>query len=267
MREPWQEQHTYQPGAVAVACLFLATKIDSSYHRLESVVHAAYVQLKRFQNKPFDNEYFYTAPDRASQQSVRTPGNPAFLAQLSARVRDAEMDLIFIINFDFNIEVPSTMAIYELRELGLTEAVAATDERVRAVRELAVKTASLSTVSPKSVVCLVHPARHVALAAISWACSCHGLSLDLSKADGCGYTPVMTPDQLAGPTEQLGLPHSGAADSQKQLKPGSPEAAAPFARDGSACETATAGPRIDPSPISPDSETGPDTYKQDVAVA
>lgn len=75
------------------------------------------------------------------------PGNPAFLAQLSARVRDAEMDLIFIINFDFNIEVPSTMAIYELRELGLTEAVAATDERVRAVRELAVKTASLRLVA------------------------------------------------------------------------------------------------------------------------
>jgi hypothetical protein len=75
------------------------------------------------------------------------PGNPAFLAQLSARVRDAEMDLIFIINFDFNIEVPSTMAIYELRELGLTEAVAATDDRVRAVRELAVKTASLRLVA------------------------------------------------------------------------------------------------------------------------
>jgi len=75
------------------------------------------------------------------------PGNPAFLAQLSARVRDAEMDLIFIINFDFNIEVPSTMAIYELRELGLTEAVAGTDGRVRAVRELAVKTASLRLVA------------------------------------------------------------------------------------------------------------------------
>jgi hypothetical protein len=60
----------YLLQAVAVACLFLATKIDSSYHRLESVVHAAYVQLKRFQNKPFDNDYFYTTHDRV--RAVKT---------------------------------------------------------------------------------------------------------------------------------------------------------------------------------------------------
>jgi hypothetical protein len=50
---------------------------------------------------------------------LQTPGNPAFVAKLAGMVREAEMDLIFALNFDFNAEVASSIVVYQLNELGL----------------------------------------------------------------------------------------------------------------------------------------------------
>jgi hypothetical protein len=49
----------------------------------------------------------------------QTPGNPKFVAGLAAMVRDAEMELIFALNFDFNAEVASSIVVYQMNELGL----------------------------------------------------------------------------------------------------------------------------------------------------
>jgi hypothetical protein len=60
----------------------------------------------------------------------QTPGNPKFVAGLAAMVRDAEMELIFALNFDFNAEVASSIVVYQMNELGLQDAP-------RAMRSLA----------------------------------------------------------------------------------------------------------------------------------
>jgi hypothetical protein len=52
----------------------------------------------------------------------QTPGNPKFVAGLAAMVRDAEMDLIFALNFDFNAEVASSIVVYQMNELRLQDA-------------------------------------------------------------------------------------------------------------------------------------------------
>lgn len=69
----------------------------------------------------------------------QTPGNPHFLGHWSNKVRDAEMALIFAINFDFNVEVPVSMAVWELNELDLTEAAAERDPRLLKVRQYTVQ--------------------------------------------------------------------------------------------------------------------------------
>jgi hypothetical protein len=57
---------------------------------------------------------------------LQTPGNPKFVAGLAAMVRDAEMDLIFALNFDFNAEVASSIVVYQMAELGLQDMPQAT---------------------------------------------------------------------------------------------------------------------------------------------
>jgi hypothetical protein len=44
------------------------------------------------------------------------------VAKLAGMVREAELDLIFALNFDFNAEVASSIVVYQLNELGLQDA-------------------------------------------------------------------------------------------------------------------------------------------------
>lgn len=53
---------------------------------------------------------------------LQSPGNLAFVAKLAGMVREAELDLIFALNFDFNAEVASSIVVYQLNELGLQDA-------------------------------------------------------------------------------------------------------------------------------------------------
>lgn len=47
------------PGqAHAVACLFICQKLDSVYHRLDSIVHSAIVELRKMQKRQMEPEYF-----------------------------------------------------------------------------------------------------------------------------------------------------------------------------------------------------------------
>lgn len=52
--------------ALATACVFLATKIDSAYHRLESIVHVSYRALRELYSKPLEPEYYN--PDGVRRQ-------------------------------------------------------------------------------------------------------------------------------------------------------------------------------------------------------
>jgi hypothetical protein len=53
--------------ALATACVFLATKVDSAYHRLESVVHVSFRALRASQGRPLEAEYY--APNGVSDLS------------------------------------------------------------------------------------------------------------------------------------------------------------------------------------------------------
>ena len=44
--------------AVATACIFLASKVDSVYHRLDNICHTAICELRRAQNRSMEPEYF-----------------------------------------------------------------------------------------------------------------------------------------------------------------------------------------------------------------
>jgi hypothetical protein len=43
---------------MATACVFLATKIDSAYHRLDSVAHACFRALRAHQQREPEPEYY-----------------------------------------------------------------------------------------------------------------------------------------------------------------------------------------------------------------
>lgn len=70
-------------------------------------------------------------------RATQTPGNPKFLGRLSVLVREAETRLMFAINFDFNVEVATSMVIIQCNELGLTTEQADRDSSVFAVRKTA----------------------------------------------------------------------------------------------------------------------------------
>jgi hypothetical protein len=62
---PWRDTDTCcapaaaeHVQAMATACVFLATKIDSSYHRLDSVAHACFRALRAHQQREPEPEYF-----------------------------------------------------------------------------------------------------------------------------------------------------------------------------------------------------------------
>lgn len=44
--------------AHAVACLFVCQKLDSVYHRLETLTHAAFRVLRQMQKRQLEPEYF-----------------------------------------------------------------------------------------------------------------------------------------------------------------------------------------------------------------
>lgn len=44
--------------AVATACVFVASKLDSVYHRLENIVHTSICELRRAQQRSMEPEYF-----------------------------------------------------------------------------------------------------------------------------------------------------------------------------------------------------------------
>jgi hypothetical protein len=52
----WMRRHAIQ--AHAVACVFMSQKLDSVYHRLESVVHSSIVELRKMQQRQMEPEYF-----------------------------------------------------------------------------------------------------------------------------------------------------------------------------------------------------------------
>jgi len=54
--------------AHATACVFLASKIDSVYHRLENIVHTAICELRRLQGRTMEPEYFN--PDGVSNAAA-----------------------------------------------------------------------------------------------------------------------------------------------------------------------------------------------------
>jgi hypothetical protein len=41
-----------------VACLYIVLKADSVYHRLDSIVHSAIVELRKMQQRQMEPEYF-----------------------------------------------------------------------------------------------------------------------------------------------------------------------------------------------------------------
>lgn len=283
--------------ALATACVFLATKIDSAYHRLDSVAHACFRALRALQQREPEPEYY---------NADGTPGNPAFVANLAAMVREAEMDLIFGLNFDFNAEVASSIVLYQLPELGMAG-------KPDAFRATAVRLACNSITAKGSVACLLYGSREIALACISKTCRAHGCPLDLGAVHGgMDFVPQISQERLAAIESALPkiVGESSAADSaatggggkgavadsgnSRQQQDQGQAAAAAVAADGcstpgssfrgyahgaaaaagaagvkqmqcaggvvshgSASEAATAGPRMAPSPISPDSETGP----------
>ncbi|KAF8058459.1 CYCT1-5 [Scenedesmus sp. PABB004] len=182
--------------AVATACVFLATKIDSSYHRLESVAHAAIRALRDMQGRDMEREYFN--PDG-------TPGCPAYLSRLAGLVRDAELAVIFAVNFDFNVEVPASMVVYQLNELGLTHDAGTADQAVAAARRAAGAAARLCLTAKPHLV-LVHSARALSLACIASACRRTGAPLDLSAVREGGYTPRLSAEELEAVVKSLPTP-------------------------------------------------------------
>lgn len=69
--------------ALATACVFLATKMDSTYHSLMNITHVSYRALREKQARPFDQEYFNQ--DGVSVLCSSMSANPAqFLNTLIA---------------------------------------------------------------------------------------------------------------------------------------------------------------------------------------
>lgn len=54
----WHRRRSARAQALATACVFLATKIDSAYHRLDSVAHACFRALRALQQREPEPEYY-----------------------------------------------------------------------------------------------------------------------------------------------------------------------------------------------------------------
>eukprot|EP00877_Chromochloris_zofingiensis_P005682 jgi/Chrzof1/15114/Cz09g27230.t1 len=87
---------------IACASLFMACKVDSCWRSCEDVAKACWVV--RCKNNP---------------QHINKLYDPKFVEQLCEKIRTAERALLFVLNFDFKIDVAYGFLLNQYAELGV----------------------------------------------------------------------------------------------------------------------------------------------------
>lgn len=231
--------------AHAVACVFMSQKLDSVYHRLESVVHSSIVELRKMQQRQMEPEYFN--PDG-------TPGNAAYLASLAEMVRRAEMNVLFAVNFSVDISVPTYLVAHHLRKLGLTDDAEMQypdlAEKVNAVRREALQTAAACCGKGCAVV-LMHPAEHISMAAIFRACKANRLQWYLGPPPGDKEEKQRVIGEVVVPDLPLDKLKAIAADLPRIAGAGSSLRSDPQQNDGHGCFRSRGGRWLSKPPSRP----------------